>query len=355
MTTSVPPKPHPPFTPDDVAGWVGGRVSGEGTLTLTGLAQVDDAQPGELTFIGSSAYADRWPGSRASAAMVGSDLDLRPGEGRALVVVDNADLAMAAVLGRLAPAAVGPPVGRHPSAVVADDAEVADSAAIGPHCVVGPRARIGDGVVLHAHAVVMDDAAIGDGSVLWPSAVVRERCVVGRRCVLEPHAVLGADGFGYRADTRSAAPRIVKVPHLGHVVLGDEVELGAGTTIDRGKFGATTIGDGTKIDNQCQIGHNCRIGRMVMISGCNAVAGSVTIGDGVQIGGGSRFKDHITIGAGAQIGGASAVTNDVPPGARWAGYPAQDSRATFREIGAVRQLPALLKKFRPLLRQAEDD
>jgi len=216
------------------------------------------------------------------------------------------------------------------------------------------RAQVGAGAVLHAHVTALDDATIGEGSVLWPGVVVRERCVVGRRCVLEPHAVLGADGFGYRADTTGPAPRIVKVPHLGHVVLGDEVELGAGTTIDRGKFGATTVGDGTKIDNQCQIGHNCRIGRMVMISGCTAVAGSVDIGDGVLIGGGSRFKDHLTVGAGARIAGASTINDNVPPGARWAGYPAKDARTTFREFAAVRQLPALVKKVRPLLRQLED-
>ncbi len=340
------------FTPEDIAQWVGGRVAGEGGLVLTGLAQVDEAQSGDLTFVGSAAYADRWPGSRASAAVVGDGLELTPGEGRALIQVDNADLAMAVVLGRLAPPPVGPPVGRHPSATVADDAVVADDAAIGPFCVVGPRARVGAGAVLHAHVTVLDDAEVGAGSVLWPSVVVRERCVVGRGCVLEPHVVLGADGFGYRADTSGATPRVVKVPHLGHVVLGDEVELGAGTTVDRGKFGATTVGSGTKIDNQCQVGHNCCIGRMVMMSGCTAIAGSVTIGDGVMIGGGTRFRDHLTVGAGAQIAGASTVNDDVPAGAKWAGYPAQDSRATFKEFAAIRQLPGLLKKFRPLLKDA---
>ena len=328
---------------------------GDGTLALTGLAQVDDARPGELTFIGDAAYVDRWPDSRASAAIVSAGLDLQPREGQALIVVDSADLAMAAVLGHLAPPPIGPPPGRHATAVVAEDAEVADDAAIGPHCVIGPRARVGAGAVLHAHVVVMDDSVVGDGSVLWPSVVIRERCVVGRRCVLEPNVVLGADGFGYRADTSGAQPRIVKVPHLGHVELGDEVELGAGTTVDRGKFGATTIGHGSKLDNQCQVGHNCRIGRMVMISGCTGIAGSVNIGDGALIGGGVSFRDHVTVGPGAQIAGAAVIGEDVPAKAKWAGYPAHDSRDAFREMAAVRQLPGLLKKVRPLLRQLDDD
>ena len=343
-----------PFTPNDVAAWVGGRVNGDGGLALTGLAEIADAQPGELTFVGSGAYADRWPTSSASAAVVGADLDLTPGDGRALIVVDHADLAMATVLGKLAPAPIGPPAGRHPTAVIADDAVVADDAAVGPFCVIGPRAHIGAGAVLHAHVAVLDDAVIGDGSVLWPSVVVRERCVVGRRCVLEPQVVLGADGFGYRADHSGPAPRIVKVPHLGHVTLGDEVELGATTTVDRGKFGATSIGDGSKIDNHCQIGHNCRIGRMVMMSGCTAVAGSVDIGDGALIGGGARFKDHLTIGPGAQIAGTAVVNDNVPAGAKWAGIPAKDARTAFKEFAAVRQLPALLKKFRPLLNDLDD-
>lgn len=343
------------FTPQDVAQWVGGRVAGDGSLALTGVAQIQDASPGKLTFIGDQAHANHWADSRATAAVAGSDLGLEPGQGRCLILVDDADLAMAAVLGRLAPPPVVPPPGHHPTAVIADDAQVSPDATVGPFCVIGPRAQVGAGVVLHAHVTILDDAVIGEDSVLWPSVVVRERCVVGRRCVLEPHVVLGADGFGYRADTTGPAPRIVKVPHLGNVVLGDDVELGASTAIDRGKFGATTVGDGSKIDNHCQIGHNCRIGRMVIISGCTAMAGSVTLCDGVQVGGGTRFSDHLTVGAGTKIGGASAVLSDIPPGVQWSGYPAQDNRDAFRQLAAVRQLPALLKKFRPLLRQVESD
>ena len=347
-------EPPADFTPRDVAAWTGGHVQGPPDTPLRGLESVERAGPSELTFVGDLHWAARWPDSRAAAAVVSADLPLEPGPGRSLIRVDNADLAMARVLGRLAADPVAPAPGTHDTAVVHPTAAVAADARIGPFCVVGPHAQVGPGAVLHAHVTVLDHAGIGEHSVLWPGVVVRERCVVGRHCVLEPHVVLGADGFGYRLDAEADPPRIVKVPHLGHVRLGDAVELGAHTTVDRGKFGATVIGDGSKLDNHCQIGHNVRIGRMVMISGCTAVAGSCVFEDGVVVGGGCRFKDHVHVGAGAQIGGASAVMDDVPPKARWAGFPAQDSRRTFREIGAVRHLPDLLKKVRPLLRRLDD-
>ncbi|MEM9883640.1 MAG: UDP-3-O-(3-hydroxymyristoyl)glucosamine N-acyltransferase [Planctomycetota bacterium] len=334
------------LTPQSVAELTGGRLVGEADLTLTGLAEIGNAGAGQLTFVGEAGYAPRWAESGASAAIVSEGIDLDPGDGRALVFVDNADLAMARVLESLAPPPHRPPPGVHPTAVVDHTAEVAHDAAIGPYCVVGPHVYVGPGAALHAHVTLLDDARVGEASVLYPHVVVRERCVVGARCVLEPGCVLGADGFGYRPDVVDGVPRIVKVPHLGHVELGDEVELGAHVTVDRGKFGPTTIGDGTKIDNQTQVGHNCRIGRLVVMSGCCAVAGSVTIGDGAMVGGGVQFRDHVTVGAGCRIAGAAVIANDIPDGQEWAGYPARPAKDFFREITAIRRLPGLLKQTR---------
>ncbi len=200
--------------------------------------------------------------------------------------------------------------------------------------------------MLQAHVTLMDDVVVGADCVLWPNVVIRERCVIGDRCVLEPGVVIGADGFGYRPDLDGKTPRIVKIPHLGHVELGHEVELGANVTIDRGKFAATTVGRGTKIDNQTQIGHNCKIGEMVIMSGCCAVAGSVVIGDGSLIGGRVTIRDHVTIGRGCKLGGGAGVANDVPDGESWAGVPAQNSKDAFREMMALKRLPDLLKKLR---------
>jgi UDP-3-O-[3-hydroxymyristoyl] glucosamine N-acyltransferase len=253
---------------------------------------------------------------------------------------------MARILEFLAPPPVRPDPGVHPSAVIHETAELADGVTVGPHCVVGPRVRIGAGTVLHAGVVLLDDVVLGEACVLWPNVVIRERCQLGDRCVLEPGCVLGADGFGYRPDHSGPTPRIVKVPHLGHVELGHEVELGANVTVDRGKFAATTIGDGSKIDNQTQIGHNCKLGRMVVMSGCCAVAGSVTIGDGTLIGGAVVIRDHVTIGRGCKIAGAAAVAGDIPDGQEVAGVPAKPAKEYFRELMATKKLPDFMKEMR---------
>lgn len=321
---------------------------GSADLALTGLAEIGDAEAGNLTFVGESGYAPRWAESRASAALVSDGIELEPGDGRALIFVDNADLAMAKVLQMLAPVAVRPPAGIHASAVIDGGAEIASDAVIGPFCVIGPNVSVGPGTVLQAHVTLMDDVKIGRDCVLWPNAVVRERCVMGDRCVLEPGVVIGADGFGYRPDFTDGTPRIVKIPHIGNVIMGDEVELGANVTIDRGKFAATTIGSGTKIDNQTQIGHNCKIGRMVVMSGCCAVAGSVTIGDGCLIGGAVIFRDHVTVGQGCRIAGGAGISGDIPDGEEWLGYNAGPAKDTIRELMAIRKLPQLLKDFKTL-------
>ena len=334
-----------PLTVRDLADRVGGEVVGDAAAVVSGLAEVDAARPGELTFIGNEEYARRWARSGATAALIARGLDAEPGEGRGLIRVDSADLALAKVLELFAP---DPPTPHaecelqrvHPTAVVDASATLGEGVCIGPGCYVGPRVTLGEGCVLYANVTIVADCELGAGCVLWPGVVLRERSRLGRRCVLQPNVVLGADGFGYRPMRGEGGQvTLVKLPHLGGVRLGDEVELGAGTCVDRGKFADTTIGDGTKIDNLVQVGHNCRIGRCVVISGCTGVAGSVTIGDGVVIGGAVGFADHITIGAGAKIAGFSGVMHDVPPGEEWAGTPARPLREAVRHELALRRLP----------------
>lgn len=332
------------LTTAQIAQQIGGRLSGPGDLAIHSFEAIDRAESGQITFISDARRARQWPDCRATAALIAPHIDIRPGAGRALIQVDNIDLAVAQVLGVFAPKLPTPPAGVHPSAVVDPSAHVAPDAAIGPHCTIGPRAVIGPAAVLHPNVTVFDDAKIGAQTVLWSGVVVRERCQVGARCIFHPNVTIGADGFGFVPAPDGQG--ILKIPQIGVVKIGDEVEIGAGSCVDRGKFSATTIGDGTKIDNLVQVGHNCRIGRCVIIAGCCAIAGSVTIGDGTVMGGNCAIKDHVTIGPGVTLAGSSGVMDDIPAGATWAGAPAQDGRLAIREFFAGRQLPAVIKQLK---------
>lgn len=343
------------LTAGEVAAKVGGIVQGRGDAPVSGVCAFEQAAAGDLVFIGSEKYAAQWGASPASAALVSRKVAARiaPREGAALILVDDADLALAAFLDSIAPpppVAGLPPASTddssavHPSALVDPSAKLGVGARIGAFCVVGPGAVIGDGTVLYPHAAVFDGASIGKDCTLWSGAVVRERCVVGDRCILHANAVIGGDGFGVRP--APGGKGVVSIRHIGHVEIGNDVEIGACTCVDRGKFAATVIGDQCKIDNLCQIGHNCRFGRAVVMAGNVGVSGSVTIGDGVLIGGGAGIADHITIGAGASISAAAGVMRDVPPGARVGGLPAKELRQVFRELSAVERLPGLFRQLR---------
>lgn len=341
----------PPITTAQIAQHVQGHLDGPSDLILTGAETLELATAEQLTFIGDAKYARLWPQSKAVAALIDRSIDLQPGPGRALIRVPQVDLAMALVLDLMAPQVIKPAEGIHASAWVDPSAQVGKHVSIGAQVYVGAQARIGDGAVLHPGVCVLDHATIGPNTILHSGVVIRERCQLGARCILHANVVIGADGFGYRPSTDPVRPGLVKITHIGNVVIGDDVEIGAGTCIDRGKFSATTIGSGTKIDNLCQIGHNCRIGRSCILCGQVGLAGSVIVGDGATLGGKVGVRDHLTIGAGAKVAAMSALMTDVPPGETWAGYPAQEIKISSREILALRQLPDLLRKLRKMDRQ----
>jgi UDP-3-O-[3-hydroxymyristoyl] glucosamine N-acyltransferase len=332
------------WTSQQIASLVGGKLVGSADVVLHGMDTMDEAEPGVLTFIGSDKYARKWPTCKASAALITPALALEPGDGRALIVVEHVDLAVAKILESLAPPVVQPEMGVHPTATIDPTAHIADSARIGPHCYVGRRARIGAGVTLHANVSVHDDCVIGDHTVLWSGVVIRERCTVGHRCILHPNTTIGADGFGYRPAPDGKG--LVKIPQIGTVDIGNDVEIGSNSCVDRGKFTATVIGDGCKIDNLVQIAHNCVLGRFVIVAGQTGMGGSVRVGDGAVFGAQVGIRDHVTIGAGAQLAAKAAVMSDVPAGETWGGYPAKPLNAAKREYASMRHLPDLVKAFK---------
>ncbi|MFM9957655.1 MAG: UDP-3-O-(3-hydroxymyristoyl)glucosamine N-acyltransferase [Phycisphaerales bacterium] len=341
----------PRWTSAGLASRLGAELRGPGDVALNRLDTLEDAGPDAVTFIREAKHAARWSASRAGAALVsrrafdeaGAAFAGEPTAGRAVLIVPDADRAMIELLTELAPNPLAAPTTPgHRS--IHPEARVDPTAQLGAHVVVGPGSVIGPGSVLHAHVVIGSRVTIGAGTVLHPCVVVQDGCSIGSGCILHPGVVVGSDGFGYRPSPDGKG--ILKIPHIGNVEIGDAVEIGANTTIDRGKFGATRIGSMTKIDNLVQIAHNCRIGRACFICGCSGLAGSVTLEDGVTLAGGVAIGDGRTIGRGATIGARSGVMDNVPPGETWLGAPARPMRQTLRTIAAMDQLPELLREAR---------
>lgn len=353
MTTTPMPVQNPAtsglpveVTSGQVAAMLGADLVGPAQIRLTGIRGLDQATPTDLAFIRSASFAHQWAASKAGAALVTRGVNV-PGHDaatRALLVVPDADLAMLKLLQAFVPRPVRPAAGVHPSAVVDPAATIAPDACIGPQCVIGPRTSIGAGTVLHAGVMLGASVCIGERCELYPGVVVYDRCEIGNRTTLHARVVIGADGFGYRPDPSGRG--VLKVPHAGIVRIGNDVEIGAGSCIDRGTFDATVIGDGTKIDNLVQIAHNCRIGRACLICGMCGMAGSVTVGDGVTIGGCCGIADGLTIGSGATLGAKSGLMHDIPAGETWLGYPAQPAREQLRTWSSVRSLPDLVRRLK---------
>ncbi len=312
-----------------------GIIVGETSERITAPEQLDLASTTEISFIGHKKYEKFWAASKASVAVVNEDIAIEPGENRAFIKVKNADLAMSMVLDLFE---LPPPifeVNIHPSAIVDKTATIGNGTRIGPGSYIGPNVQLGENVTIYPNVTILDESKIGSNSTIWSGAVIRERCIVGNACIIHPNAVIGADGFGFRPCPERG---LVKITHIGNVILGNGVEIGANSCVDRGKFSSTIVGDGCKIDNLVQIGHNSRLGRFCLMAGNSGLAGSVTLGDGVMIGGSASIKDHLTIGDGAIVGAGSGVAANVEAGKVVLGYPAVDARDALKQWAVLKRL-----------------
>lgn len=330
-----------------IAELVGGELNGSPDVRITGVAGMHDAGPGDITLITARRYAKRWGESKAGAALINTGLKAADHDAstRSLIIVPDAELAMIAVLGAFAPPKTMPEVGVHPTAFVHESARLGKGVRIGAHASVGRESELGDDVIIHAGVRVYSFVRIGAGTEIHSNTVIRERCSIGRHTLIHQNVSIGADGFGYRPAPDGSG--LLKIPHIGTVEVGDGVEIGAGSCIDRGKFGATSIGDGTKIDNLVQIGHNCKIGKCCVLAGQCGISGSVTMGDGVMIGGGAGVKEQTTIGHGAKVAAMSGIMRDVPAGETHLGLPAEEASQGLRVIAAVRKMAGLTGNDRP--------
>ena len=326
-----------PFTAAEIARHLQGEVMGDPTTLLNSFAPADRARAGDLTFAENEAYFAQAEQSAASAIIVGDKLT---SSRKVLIRVANPRVAFAKALALFFPEPMLP-AGVHPTAVVAPTAQIDPTAHIGPHCVVGEHARIGARAALHAGDFVGAHCRLGEEVVLFPNVTLYPRTELGRRVRVHSAAVIGSDGFGYVLD--NGVHR--KVPQIGNVIVGDDVEIGAGVTIDRGALGATVIGQGTKIDNLVQIAHNVQIGEHCLLVSQVGIAGSTKLGNYVVLAGQVGLAGHLKIGNQVTVAAQSGVMHDIPDGETWFGYPAQPNKDIKRQIVAQRQLPGLLKRL----------
>ncbi len=312
-----------------------GVIAGSTSQTITAPEQLEIANESEISFIGNKKYEKLWETSKACVAIVNEDISIEPGENRAFIKVKNADLAMSQVLEMFAPSTPIFAQDIHPTAVIDDSAVIGTGVRIGAGSYIGPKVSIGNNTTIYPNVTILDECTIGKNTVIWPGTVIRERCHVGSDCIIHPNATIGADGFGFRP---CAERGLVKIPQIGNVIIGNNVEIGANTCVDRGKFSSTILGDGCKIDNLVQIGHNSKLGKFCIMAGNSGLAGSVTLGNGVIIGGSASIKDHTTIGDGAIVGAGSGVTGDIPAGKTMLGYPAVEARDALKQWAILKRL-----------------
>ncbi len=317
------------------------EVRGSTSRHLTGIAALKEAQPGDISFLGNAKYRADVAVSRASLVLVPVDYEGDAQPDQCLLLVDNPSAALAKLCShieqKLRPARVA---GIHPSAVIAADARIDDSVAIGPFCVIEGGAQIGPGSHLEAHVFIGRGAKLGADCWLGPSSQVGAACELGDRVRLHSGVVVGADGFGYEM----VEGRHAKVPQVGKVVIEDDVEIGANSTIDRARFSRTLIGQGTKIDNLVQVGHNVVIGKHCILCAQVGIAGSTTLEDYVVLGGQAGVAGHITVAKGTQAGGQAGITANTEPGVTLNGTPALPFHLERRLVVLNRKLPDLFKR-----------
>ncbi len=333
----------------ELAALVGGQVEGNAALEIDGVAGLEEAQPGQLSFYGNTRYKKALARTRASAVLVGAEAP-SVAAGLSVVRVENPHLAFAQISAIFHPRRVFAG-GLSERAFIHPEAEVHPEARVMPFAVVEQGARIGARAVLHSGVFIGQNAEVGDDSVLHPNVTVYDHCIVGRRCILHAGAVVGSDGFGFAFNSR--VPEHVKIPQAGIARLEDDVELGACSCIDRATLGQTLIGHGSKIDNLVQVAHNVTVGPLSLVCAQAGISGSTTLGKGVVLGGQAGIAGHLKIGDLAQIGAQAGVPRDVEAGAHLMGTPTMAVLGWYRSSNAFEKLPEMARELRALRKRIE--
>ncbi|MBI5286681.1 MAG: UDP-3-O-(3-hydroxymyristoyl)glucosamine N-acyltransferase [Deltaproteobacteria bacterium] len=338
----------------ELAGFVGGEVSGDGEVAITGVASLEDASQGDITFIANPRYIPFVSTTRASAIIASADM-AQSIKGRNILIAINPYLAFARVLDLFTSGPGGTdlksvPMGIHPKAELHPTARIGSSPSIYPFVYIGEGVRVGDRVTLFPGVYIGRDVTIGDDVLIYSNVSIREDCRIGNRVIIHCNAVIGSDGFGFAKD----GSRLHKIPQTGIVRIEDDVEIGACVTIDRATLGETAIRRGTKIDNLVQIAHNVEIGEDSIIVAQVGIAGSAKIGSRVELGGQVGVVGHIAIGDDVKVGAQSGVAHDLPSGQVFSGSPAIPHKDWLRAQGIFAKLPEMRKTLLDLERKVRE-
>ncbi len=330
-----------------LAKLVAGRLCGDPEVPISGAAILEQAVAGQITLADSPDFEPQLARSQASAALISAAVSAP--EQKPTIVVENVHQAFAQIVTHFRPQRAQQPVGVSSQACVSPSAQLADNVDVHPQATVGDDVVVGPGTTIHAGAQVMAGCVLGAGVTLFPNVVLYENTIIGDRAIVHSGAVLGAYGFGYSQQDGSH----VLSAQLGYVEIGADVEIGACATVDRGTYGPTVIGEGTKVDNLVQIAHNCQLGKHNLICGQVGIAGSTTTGDHVVMAGQVGVRDHVHIGTGAVLCSKAGVSNHVDAGDVMLGQPATVLRKQKLQMAAIAKLPEMRKQFRQLQRQMQ--
>lgn len=333
------------ITTGELARLVNGVLTGPEDWVLCNVAKIEEAEPGDITFVANPKYAHFAAATAASCLLVEHEFSSPTAPGVAVIAVDNPYEAFLRALQFFYPSRTYTAGMRHTSAIIDSTAIVAKTAHIAAGVVIGAQCEIGEGVVLLPGVVLYDHVVVGDGSILHANVVCYERTVIGQHCILHAGAVLGSDGFGFVEHSDGSYE---KIPQVGNVVVGNNVEIGANTCIDRATMGSTRIGDGVKLDNLVHIAHNVTLGEHTAVAAQAGISGSARVGKRNRIAGQAGLVGHLTTADDVIIIAQSGVSKAITQPGRYFGSPAKDFRTALREEGAIRQLPELLEEFRRL-------
>ena len=331
----------------EIAKLIGGQVVGNGDTLITGASGIREAVEGEITFLANSKYSPLMDKTRAAAIVTSADAQKT---NKPVIVIDNPSLAFAKIISMFMPDEVGQPDRIDYTVVLGKNVTLGRDIAIGPYTVVGDNAVIGDNAIIYAGCYIGHHAKIGEKALIYPHVSIRERVIIGKRVIIHSGTVIGSDGFGFV----TVKGLHLKIPQVGTVEIGDDVEIGANVTVDRARFDKTVIGSGTKIDNLVQIGHNVVIGENALIVAQAGIAGSTILGKNVILGGQVGIAGHINIGDNAIVTAQSGVAKSVAPDTMVSGYPARPFMTTQRANATLQNLPKLLQQVKELKKRIEE-